>query len=180
MAEIKSTIDLIMERTKNLSASAEEREAWHRQELEKHIRSLIQRLLDYSLTLDDVKDELEKSRQPAQRTEVSDPDFSELQKTGAARAGFDAIVALGVVIQGGTPHFEYVCDAATSGLTQVSVQTGVPVGFGVLTCDDEQQALDRAGLPGSSEDKGAEAAQAAVATVRAIRSLSSRPSSSAV
>lgn len=98
----------------------------------------------------------------------------------AVDAGADAVVALGVVIRGGTPHFEYVCDAATSGLTQVSVQTGVPVGFGVLTCDDEQQALDRAGLPGSSEDKGAEAAQAAVATVLAIRSLSSRPSSSAV
>ena len=81
----------------------------------------------------------------------------------------DAVVALGVVIRGGTPHFEYVCSAATSGLTQVSVDTRTPVGFGVLTCDDEAQALDRAGLPGSSEDKGAEAAQAAVATVLALR-----------
>jgi 6,7-dimethyl-8-ribityllumazine synthase len=87
----------------------------------------------------------------------------------AADHGADAVVALGVVIRGGTPHFEYVCQAATLGLTQVAVQTGVPVGFGVLTCDDEAQALDRAGLPGSHEDKGAEAAQAAVATFVALR-----------
>lgn len=86
-----------------------------------------------------------------------------------ARDGVDAVVALGVVIRGGTPHFDYVCQAATTGLTQVSVETGVPVGFGVLTCDDEQQALDRAGLPGSAEDKGHEAATAAVATVLALR-----------
>ena len=83
----------------------------------------------------------------------------------------DAVVALGVVIRGGTPHFEYVCQAATIGLTGVAVQTGVPVGFGVLTCDDDAQALDRAGLPGSHEDKGAEAAEAAVATVVALRGL---------
>jgi 6,7-dimethyl-8-ribityllumazine synthase len=57
-------------------------------------------------------------------------------------------------------------------LTQVSVQTGVPVGFGVLTCDTEEQALDRAGLPGSAEDKGYEAAQAAVATALTLRSVS--------
>jgi len=76
---------------------------------------------------------------------------------------------LGAVIRGATPHFEYVCQAATSGLTQVSVLTGTPIGFGVLTCDDEQQALDRAGLQGSSEDKGFEAAQAALATVLALR-----------
>ncbi|MGB9373223.1 MAG: 6,7-dimethyl-8-ribityllumazine synthase, partial [Jiangellales bacterium] len=82
----------------------------------------------------------------------------------AARGGADAVVALGVVIRGGTPHFEYVCQAATIGLTDVTTSTGVPVGFGVLTCDTEQQALDRAGLPTSNEDKGFEAAQAAVAT----------------
>lgn len=81
----------------------------------------------------------------------------------AASAGFDAVVALGVVIRGGTPHFEYVCQAATTGLTRVVLDTGVPIGFGVLTCDDEAQALDRAGLPGSSEDKGTQAAQAALA-----------------
>ncbi|MDN5791173.1 MAG: 6,7-dimethyl-8-ribityllumazine synthase [Micrococcales bacterium] len=81
----------------------------------------------------------------------------------------DAIVALGVVIRGGTPHFEYVCQAATTGITDVSVRTATPIGFGVLTCDDEEQALDRAGLPGSAEDKGHEAATAAMATVLALR-----------
>ncbi|MEO7587678.1 MAG: 6,7-dimethyl-8-ribityllumazine synthase [Arachnia sp.] len=87
----------------------------------------------------------------------------------------DALIALGVVIRGGTPHFDYVCAGATHGLTDVAVRTGTPIGFGVLTCDDEQQALDRAGLPGSIEDKGHEAATAAVATVLALRS--SHPSS---
>ena len=106
-------------------------------------------------------------------TEVRVPGSFELPVAAAvaARSGVDAVVALGVVIRGGTPHFDYVCQAATSGLTDVAVSTGVPVGFGLLTCDDEQQALDRAGLPGSSEDKGAEAAQAAVATVVALRAL---------
>ncbi|MGW3072091.1 MULTISPECIES: 6,7-dimethyl-8-ribityllumazine synthase [unclassified Kitasatospora] len=86
-----------------------------------------------------------------------------------AERGYDAVVALGVVIRGGTPHFDYVCQAATSGLTQVSVDTGVPVGFGVLTCDNEEQAIDRAGLPGSAEDKGHEAVTAAVATAVVLR-----------
>ena len=81
----------------------------------------------------------------------------------------DALVALGVVIRGGTPHFEFVCQAATVGITEVSIRTATPIGFGVLTCDDEAQALDRAGLPGSAEDKGHEAATAAVATVLALR-----------
>ncbi len=88
-----------------------------------------------------------------------------------AGRGYDAVVALGVVIRGGTPHFDYVCQGVTAGLTQVSVDTGVPVGFGLLTCDTEQQALDRAGLPGSSEDKGHEAVTAAVATAAALRPL---------
>lgn len=87
----------------------------------------------------------------------------------ARGGGYDAVVALGVVIRGGTPHFDYVCQAATQGLTQVSVSTGIPIGFGLLTCDDEQQALDRAGLPGSTEDKGHEAVTAAVATAAALR-----------
>lgn len=86
-----------------------------------------------------------------------------------ARSRYDAVVALGAVIRGGTPHFEYVCQAATEGLTRVSVETGVPIGFGLLTCDSEEQALDRAGLPGSTEDKGYDASQAAVATVLALR-----------
>jgi 6,7-dimethyl-8-ribityllumazine synthase len=88
-----------------------------------------------------------------------------------ARAGYDAVVALGVVIRGGTPHFDYVCQGVTQGLTQVGVETGVPIGFGVLTCDDEEQALDRAGLAGSSEDKGHEATTAAVATAAALRAV---------
>ncbi|WP_375491699.1 6,7-dimethyl-8-ribityllumazine synthase [uncultured Jatrophihabitans sp.] len=101
-------------------------------------------------------------------TEVRVPGVFELPvavaRVASGAAAPDALVALGVVIRGGTPHFEYVCDAATSGLTQVAVHTTIPVGFGVLTCDDEQQALDRAGLDGSTEDKGHEAATAAVAT----------------
>jgi len=84
--------------------------------------------------------------------------------TRLAAARFDAIVALGVVIRGGTPHFDYVCEAATLGLTEVAQRTGVPIGFGVLTCDNDEQALDRAGLPGSSEDKGYEATVAALST----------------
>ena len=85
-----------------------------------------------------------------------------------AESGYEAVVALGVVIRGGTPHFEYVCQAATQGLMDVSLRTGKPVGFGLLTCDDEQQALDRSGLPGSSEDKGAEAAEAVIALLAAL------------
>lgn len=103
-------------------------------------------------------------------TEVRVPGSFELPVAAARLAPhFDAVVALGVVIRGGTPHFDYVCQAATSGLTDVSVRTGVPVGFGVLTCDNEQQALDRAGLPGSSEDKGHEAVSAALATAAVLR-----------
>jgi 6,7-dimethyl-8-ribityllumazine synthase len=93
-----------------------------------------------------------------------------------AKSGkYDAVVCLGAVIRGGTPHFDYVCDAATAGLTRVALDTGVPVGFGLLTCDDEAQALERSGLPGSHEDKGYEAAAAAVATVLALRALDSPP-----
>ncbi len=92
----------------------------------------------------------------------------------ALEAGADAVVALGVIIRGGTPHFEYVSSAATDGLTRVALDTGKPVGFGVLTLDDEQQGLDRAGLPGSKEDKGREAAEAAVATARALRADAGR------
>lgn len=84
---------------------------------------------------------------------------------------YDAVVALGVVIRGGTPHFEYVCQAATVGLTEVSIRSGVPIGFGVLTCDNEQQALDRAGLEASSEDKGHEAATAAIATAVTLKGV---------
>jgi len=100
------------------------------------------------------------------------PGAFELPVAAAALApSFDAIVAFGVVIRGGTPHFEYVCNAATDGLTRVSVDSQTPVGFGVLTCDDEQQALDRAGLPGSKEDKGYEATSAALQTAYTLRKL---------
>jgi 6,7-dimethyl-8-ribityllumazine synthase len=97
-------------------------------------------------------------------TELRVPGTFELTVAASrlARSGFDAIVALGVVIRGGTPHFDYVCQAATVGLTAVAERTGVPVGFGVLTCDTDEQALDRAGLPGSKEDKGYEATAAAL------------------
>jgi 6,7-dimethyl-8-ribityllumazine synthase len=88
-----------------------------------------------------------------------------------AAAGYDAVVALGVVIRGGTPHFDYVCQAATNGLTAVCARTGMPIGFGVLTCDDDQQALDRAGLPGSTEDKGYAACAAALAAAVSLRPL---------
>ena len=106
-------------------------------------------------------------------TEVRVPGSFELPVVARAALenGADAVVALGVIIRGGTPHFEYVSDAATSGLTQVSVLTGKPIGFGVLTLDDEVQGLDRAGLAGSKEDKGREAAEAAVATALLLRSI---------
>ena len=90
-----------------------------------------------------------------------------------AKEGYDAVVALGVVIRGGTPHFEYVCSAATDGLNRVALDHGVPVGFGVLTCDNEQQALDRAGLEGSAEDKGYEATAAALATALTLKKIKS-------
>lgn len=83
----------------------------------------------------------------------------------------DAVIALGVVIRGGTPHFDYVCDAVTSGLTRVSLDAATPVGNGVLTTDTEEQAIDRAGLPGSHEDKGAQAAAAALSTALTLRHL---------
>lgn len=86
-----------------------------------------------------------------------------------AQRGYEAVVALGVVIRGGTPHFDYVCAAATDGLARIAVDTGVPVGFGLLTCDTEEQALDRAGLQGSHEDKGYEATSAALITALTLR-----------
>jgi len=88
-----------------------------------------------------------------------------------AKSGYDAVVALGVVIRGGTPHFEYVCQAATDGLTRIAVDCVTAVGFGVLTCDNEQQARDRAGLHGSREDKGYEAAASALVTATVLKSV---------
>ncbi|MCU1423288.1 MAG: 6,7-dimethyl-8-ribityllumazine synthase [Microbacteriaceae bacterium] len=109
----------------------------------------------------------------AEVSEVRVPGSFELPvvSLAALEAGADAVVALGVIIRGGTPHFEFVSDAATTGLTEVALRTGKPIGFGVLTLDDEQQGIDRAGYEGSREDKGAEAAEAALATAVALRSL---------
>ena len=119
----------------------------------------------------------------AQRTlAAAGADFSLVRVAGAfelpvvsqaaLKAGADAVVALGVIIRGGTPHFEYISDAATNGLLRVSLDSGKPIGFGVLTLDDEQQGLDRAGLPDSKEDKGEEAALAALQAADTLRSLS--------
>jgi len=83
----------------------------------------------------------------------------------------DAVVALGVVIRGATPHFDYVCDAVTQGLTRVSLDSATPVANGVLTTDNEEQAIERAGLPGSAEDKGAQACAAALSTALTLRHL---------
>jgi len=108
--------------------------------------------------------------QVADATVVRAPGTFELPVVASvlAQRGYDAVVALGVVIRGGTPHFEYVCSAATDGLTRVALDHTVAVGFGVLTCDTDEQALDRAGLEGSHEDKGYEATAAALATARVI------------
>lgn len=77
-------------------------------------------------------------------------------------ASCDAVVALGVVIEGATPHFEHVSRSCIDGLTRVSLDTGVPVGNGVLTCHTREQVLERAGGEGSSEDKGGDATLAAI------------------
>jgi 6,7-dimethyl-8-ribityllumazine synthase len=88
--------------------------------------------------------------------------------------GNDAVIALGVVIRGATPHFVYVCDAVTQGLTRVALDASTPVANGVLTTDTEEQALDRAGLPTSAEDKGAQAAAAALTAALTLRDLRAR------
>jgi len=85
--------------------------------------------------------------------------------------GHDAVVALGAVVRGGTPHFDYVCDAVTAGLTRVALDASIPVGNGVLTCDTVEQALGRCGKPDSAEDKGWEATVAALTTAVVLRDL---------
>jgi 6,7-dimethyl-8-ribityllumazine synthase len=109
----------------------------------------------------------------AEPTVLRVPGAFELPVTAKALSGtgHHAVVCLGLVLRGGTPHFEYVCQGVTQGLTQVSVTCGIPVGFGVLTCDTVEQARDRSGLPGSSEDKGREAAEAAVETAVLLHGL---------
>ena len=86
----------------------------------------------------------------------------------------DAVVALGVVIRGGTPHFDYVCRSVTDGLTRVALDERTPVGNGVLTCDTVQQAADRSGGPGSREDKGWEATVAALDAALVLRGVRHR------
>ncbi len=83
----------------------------------------------------------------------------------------DAVACLGAVIRGGTPHFDYVCDAVTYGLTRVPLDTGTPVGNGVLTCDTLGQAITRCGADDSSEDKGWDAVIAALETALVLRDL---------
>lgn len=83
----------------------------------------------------------------------------------------DAVVGLGVVIRGSTPHFDYVCDAVTAGLLRVALDERTPVGNGVLTVEDEDQAWDRAGVDGASEDKGFEACVAALDAALTLRAL---------
>jgi 6,7-dimethyl-8-ribityllumazine synthase len=96
----------------------------------------------------------------------------ELPVVAQALAGrHDAVVALGLVLRGGTPHFDYVCQAVTYGLSRVALDSHTPVGNGVLTCDTEGQARDRSGLPGAHEDKGREAVLAALDTAVTLRRL---------
>jgi 6,7-dimethyl-8-ribityllumazine synthase len=104
------------------------------------------------------------------------PGSFELPVVASALAGqgFEAVIALGVIIRGGTPHFEYVSSAATDGLTRVALDHGIAVGFGLLTCDTEEQALDRAGLEGSTEDKGYQATSAALLTAVTLKRIRRR------
>jgi 6,7-dimethyl-8-ribityllumazine synthase len=83
----------------------------------------------------------------------------------------DAVIALGVVLRGETPHFEYVSMAVTNGLTQIAVDTGKPIGFGVLTCDNHEQAKARAGFPESIENKGKDSALAVLLSLNEHKKL---------
>ena len=132
--------------------------SWHQQVMDGLLEGAQRALADFEVTDADV---------------VRVPGSFELPVAAAALAqsGYDAVVALGVVIRGGTPHFEYVCSAATDGLSRVALDHGVAVGFGLLTCDTDEQALARAGLPGSEEDKGYEATSAALVTATTLRRI---------
>jgi len=83
----------------------------------------------------------------------------------AFEQGFDIAVVVGLVLRGETPHFDYVCQGVTDGVMQVSLNKSKPIGFGVLMCDQLSQAKDRAGLPGSKEDKGYDSALAALSVI---------------
>ena len=136
--------------------------SWHTQVMDGLLAGAQRALADYGVVETEV---------------VRVPGTFELPVVAAALAvqGYDAVVALGVVIRGGTPHFDFVCNAATDGLTRVALDHRVAVGFGVLTCDTDEQAIDRAGLEGSKEDKGFEATSAALLTARTLGEISSRP-----
>lgn len=84
---------------------------------------------------------------------------------------FDAVVALGVVIRGDTPHFDYVCEAVTSGINQVILEMLKPIGFGILTVDNEQQALVRSQKPFEGDNKGVEAAEAVIASLDVLKKI---------
>ncbi len=88
-----------------------------------------------------------------------------------ALENFDAVVALGVVIRGDTPHFEYVCDAVTSGVNQIILEWNKPIGFGLLTVDNEKQALDRSQTPYEGDNKGVEAAEAVIASLDVLKKI---------
>ncbi len=135
--------------------------SWHQQVMDGLIDGALRALKDYRVEAPVV---------------VRVPGAFELPVVAAALAGqgYDAVVTLGVVIRGGTPHFDYVCRAATDGLTRVALDHATAIGFGVLTCDSEEQALDRAGLVQSHEDKGYEAAAAALVTAQTLRKIRSR------
>ena len=132
--------------------------SWHQQVMDGLVAGALRGLDDFQAVAGDV---------------VRVPGSFELPVVAAALAerGYEAVVALGVVIRGGTPHFDYVCAAGTDGLSRVALDHGVAVGFGLLTCDTEEQALARAGLEGSEEDKGYEAASAALVTAMTLREL---------
>jgi 6,7-dimethyl-8-ribityllumazine synthase len=132
--------------------------SWHAQVMDGLLAGAARALTEYGVT---------------QHRTVRVPGTFELPVVASAIAaqGYDAVVALGVVIRGGTPHFDYVCNAATDGLVRVGLDHTVAIGFGVLTCDNDQQALERAGLPHSREDKGYEAASAALLTARTLKEI---------
>ena len=91
-----------------------------------------------------------------------------------ARSGrYDAVICLGCVIRGDTPHHQYIANEATKGLAQVSLETGVPIGFGVLTTDTVEQAVERAGA--KAGNKGADAALSAVEMVNLLREIAPKP-----
>lgn len=112
---------------------------------------------------------------PADITVIDVPGAFELPLAAQAAARskrFDAVVALGAVVRGETDHYQHIARETASGLAEVARETGVPVGFGVLTVTDEKQAIGRA-RPGPN-NKGGEAARAAVSMVRVLRSLQAK------